>query len=101
LSDWDGAFADAWRERVLDGPPSIPYLHTADIRSSQWRLLHGLSHSDAENRLDEATRVIRSMGSLIPVVVYVDEAAYTRILQPFEIQDANNEKLKPDYIRAE
>jgi hypothetical protein len=97
-SDWDGAFADAWRERVLDGPPSIPYLHTTDIRSSQWRLLHGLSHSDAEKRLDEATRVIRSMGSLIPVVVYVDEAAYARTLQPFEIQDANNEKLKPDYM---
>jgi len=35
--DWSRFLAPAWQERVLDGPPSIPYLHMTDIRSPQWR----------------------------------------------------------------
>src|SRR5579862_4656280 len=31
--DWSRFFVPAWQERVLDGPPKIPYLHMTDIRS--------------------------------------------------------------------
>ena len=42
--DWSRFLAPAWQERVLDGPPVIPYLHMTDIRSNQWRRGHGIFH---------------------------------------------------------
>lgn len=70
--DWTGTFETAWRERVLLGPPSIPFLHMTDIRSRKWRARYDLSVLDADRRVDEAARVIGSCGSLIPVVGSVD-----------------------------
>src|SRR5689334_19334212 len=29
--DWSDFFVPAWRQRVLDGPPTIPYLHMTEI----------------------------------------------------------------------
>jgi hypothetical protein len=65
--DWSDYFAPAWRERVLDGIPSIPYLHMTDIRSDKWRKKYGLSRLEAEGRVDEAIRVIDGMGSLYAI----------------------------------
>src|SRR5262249_40011 len=70
-----------------------------EIRSPKWRARHGLSERQANYRLDEASRVIRSMGSLIPVTVSVDEGEYNRILrQPFNPKPNQVAQLEPDYI---
>jgi hypothetical protein len=51
-------FARAWQQRVLDGPPTIPYFHTNPLKSHEWREKHGICLNDAENRIDEAVRVL-------------------------------------------
>ena len=99
--DWDVFFAPAWKERVLDGPPTIPYLHIADFLDRKWCERHGLSPRSANHRLDEAARVIRSMGSLIPVMVFVDQAMYERILRSYEFRAVSTDlqrRLDPDYV---
>lgn len=70
--DWSNYFAPAWQERVLDGPPPIPYLHMTDIRSRKFRDDHGLSRVDADSRLDEAIRVIGGLGSLRAVLIDIN-----------------------------
>ena len=30
--DWSQFFTTAWQERVLDGPPKIPYMHMTEMR---------------------------------------------------------------------
>ena len=70
--DWSRFFAPAWQERVLDGPPAIPYLHMTDIRSPQWRAKYGLSRLQADDRVDEAFHLIDTMPTLYPVGVHVD-----------------------------
>lgn len=70
--DWSRFFAPAWQERVLDGPPAIPYLHMTDIRSPQWRAKYGLSRLQADDRVDEAFHLIDTMPTLYPVSVHVD-----------------------------
>lgn len=67
--DWCRFFAPAWQERVLDDPPKIPYLHMTEIRDSQWRKEHGVSWLQAQDKIDEAVRVIDSMGSLYPIAI--------------------------------
>jgi hypothetical protein len=62
-SEWPWV-ASAWQERVLDGPPKLPYLHMTDIRSRRWREEHSISLNDAENRVSEAVRTMYSMGSI-------------------------------------
>src|ERR1700754_5288913 len=62
--DWTRWFAPAWTERVLQGPPAIPYLHMVDIRSPNWCKQHGLTRLQAEDRIDAAVKVIRTLGSL-------------------------------------
>jgi hypothetical protein len=54
----------AWQDRVLDGPPSIPYLHMIEVRDRPWRDRHGLSYYESEQRVDEVVRVLYSTGSL-------------------------------------
>jgi len=70
--DWSRFFAPAWQERVLDGPPKIPYLHMTDIRSAKWREAHGISKLDADDRIDSAIHLLDTMSSLYPVGVRLD-----------------------------
>jgi hypothetical protein len=71
-SDWSRFFAPAWQERVLDGPPRIPYLHMTDIRSPQWRDLYGISKRDADDRINTALHLIHTTPSLYPISIRVD-----------------------------
>jgi hypothetical protein len=75
-SDWSDFFVPAWQERVLDGPPKIPYLHMTDIRSPKWRTEHGLSKTSAEDRVDEACNLIHTMGSLYPIGAHLDAGVF-------------------------
>jgi hypothetical protein len=81
---WPG-FAKAWRERVLDGPPEIPYLHMNEIMNSGWRTKHGISLFDAENRIEEAVSVIACTGSLM---------ATLGLLERGDLEDTVQRKLK-------
>lgn len=64
--DWP-ELSESWDNRVLSGPPRIPYLHMTEIKRLAWRNTHRISYNDAENRIDEAVRIIFSRGSLLSV----------------------------------
>jgi hypothetical protein len=70
--DWSRFFVPAWKERVLDGPPAIPYLHMTDIRSPQWRAKYGLSRLQADDRVDEAFNLLDTMPTFYPVGICVN-----------------------------
>jgi hypothetical protein len=54
----------AWQDRVLDGLPTIPYLHMTEVRRPSWRSKCKLSYFEGERRVDEAIRVLYSTGFL-------------------------------------
>ncbi len=74
--DWSRYFAPAWQERVLDGPPPIPWLHMTEIRSRKFRDEHGLSRDDADSRLDEAIKLIEQLGSLRAILIGINAAHF-------------------------
>jgi hypothetical protein len=65
-SDWPCVSA-AWQDRVLDGSPTIPYLHMREIRDENWRAERGISYNDAEERVSEAARVMNSFGNMAAI----------------------------------
>lgn len=93
-------FAPAWQERVLDGPPLIPYLHMTEIRSRQWRDKYGLSKLAADDRINEAIALIDQMSSLYPIGIranagYVrDRFAGIKVLRT----RGKPRQFEPDYI---
>src|SRR5437763_15069947 len=99
-TDWYAYFAPAWQERVLDGPPAIPYLHMTEIRSRQWRQKYGISKLDAEDRIDEALALIHQMHSLYPIGIRAnagfvrDRFANTRVTR----SSGASRRFEPDYI---
>jgi hypothetical protein len=100
VTDWWDWFAPAWEERVLNGPPKIPYLHMTDINSSKFLREHGLTEVDAQQRIDEALRVILSMGSLDLVTSCVNEAFFRDSFLGIRFRNDNRspENFKPDYL---
>jgi hypothetical protein len=70
--DWSRFFTPAWNERVLAGPPRIPYLHMTDIRNQKWRDSHGIASIDAENRIDHGCVVLDQLANLHPLRVVID-----------------------------
>jgi len=98
--DWSRFFAPAWQERVLDGPPTIPYLHMTDIRSSQWRFKNGLSRLQAEDRVDEAFNLIDTMATLYPVGVHVNAGHFRDKFASSKVVASTGSKrpFDPDYV---
>jgi hypothetical protein len=98
--DWSRFFAPAWQERVLDGPPSIPYLHMTEMRSRKWRAEHGLSELDADDRIDEAITLIDTMASLYPIGIDVHAGHFRDELreQKVVVSSGGAKNLEPDYI---
>jgi hypothetical protein len=74
--DWSRYFAPAWQQRVLNGPPPIPYLHMTEIRSRKFRDEHGLSRDSADSRVDEAIRIIKQLGSLRAILIDINAAHF-------------------------
>jgi hypothetical protein len=101
--DWARFFTPAWDERVLAGPPRIPYLHMTEIRSREWREANGLTEADAENRIDQACVILDQLSNLQPIRIVVDAGDFrdefrnTRVVQSTRKQFASSE-FEPDYI---
>lgn len=100
--DWSHFFAPAWQERVLDGPPKIPYLHMTDIRSAKWRDQHGLSKLNADDRIDRAIRLIDTMPSLYPVGIRLDAGFLRDRFASVKVQTvrlkAKTRAFEPDFL---
>src|SRR5581483_6256801 len=99
--DWSRFLAPAWQERVLDGPPSIPYLHMTDIRSPQWRSDYGLSRLQADDRVDEAVSVIDTMSTLYPICIRVDGGYFRDKFSTRKVafsKTTRSQPLEPDYV---
>jgi hypothetical protein len=97
--DWSRFFAPAWQSRVLDGPPSIPYLHVTGIRSKAWRAKHGLTQLQADDRLDEASAVIGTLGSLYPIRIVLDGGLFRRTFATHTLLATSGgvKRYEPDY----
>ena len=76
LDTWTNHFCPAWDERVLAGPPRLRALHVSEVRNERWRRKNGLTERDAMSRLDEAARIIRSTGGLVPVTIELPLAGF-------------------------
>jgi hypothetical protein len=68
----------AWQDRVLDGPPKIPYFRMKHIRSDRWRRPLGFSYNHSEGRVSEAVNIMRSTGSLWAVFYTMREPVSRR-----------------------
>ncbi len=73
--------ASAWQERVLDGPPKIPYFHMTEIRNKEWRSSYGLSFNDSEERISEAVRIMQSTGYMTGVMSLIKRSDLAEVVQ--------------------
>jgi hypothetical protein len=98
--DWSNFFAPAWQERVLDGPPKIPYLHMTEIRSRAWRNEYGITEADADERLDEAARVIDQSESLFPLMFTIDISVFEPLYKEHKMIAASGgvKDFQPDFL---
>ncbi len=102
-SFWEKDFAPAWTEFVLDTPPRLTHLHVADLYRPEWRASQGMSETQMRRKLDEAARVIRSSGQLLPVVFSLTREEFDLILRQQvtfypDRKQPQEKSLDPDYI---
>ena len=71
-----------WQERVLNGPPRIPYMHVREINDSGWRAVHGVSYNEAQNRLAEASRIMNSFGNAACIISAMRRSEMEMIFNP-------------------
>lgn len=80
-ADWSQYFANSWDERVLNyRGRRIPYFHTTELRSQTFRKKHGISSLDADGRMNEAARIIRSAGYLRIVSTEISAASLRKLV---------------------
>ncbi|HEX3351824.1 MAG TPA: hypothetical protein VHS34_03295 [Terriglobales bacterium] len=99
-SDWFNCFTPAWQERVLDGPPKIPFLHMTDMRKKTWREKWKVTELDADERMDEAARVIDHMGSMYPVTISIDGEMFQSLYKTHKFLSASGgvKDFQPDFL---
>ena len=103
--DWNEFFAPAWQERVLDTDPKLSHFHMTEIKSARWRLENGVSDLQAERKVGEACRVIRSQGSLYPITQHLDGGHFRAAMEQAEIWmniktpgGIAKRRFEPDYM---
>ena len=100
--DWTGWFTPAWRERVLNGAPALAHFHMAQIRNPKWQAANGLTATDAERRIDEAVRVVSSMGSIHVVRTSFDGGHFRQVFKDTRVIKTRPQpgtyKFQPDYV---
>jgi hypothetical protein len=90
----------AWQERVLDGPPKLPYLHMIELLDRDWRANVGISFNDSEERVAEAIKVMYSSGYTSAIAAVIKVADFKQAFQRFK-QQGKRAPLgvdEPDYI---
>jgi hypothetical protein len=99
--DWSECFSPAWDERVLAGPPRIPYLHMTEIRSRKWREQHGLTELQADDRVGEAFVLLDQMQSFYPVGIQVHSGDLRDALHQLKIAAPKRKPrdFEPDCLR--
>ena len=97
IDDWEGPFANAWNERVLEGEPQSAYLHVSELMIPKRREKLGISLHEVDRRLDEAASVIHASGSLVPIIWHFRQEVYEEIrkLVPRKMHTGLEE---PDYL---
>jgi hypothetical protein len=93
-SDWLNYFSPAWQERVLDGPPKIPHLHTTDIRNSLGREKYGLTALEADRCIDEAISIISTTGSIFPITIGVNALLFNASTNHFQVRDVDSPQFQ-------
>jgi hypothetical protein len=100
--DWKDSFAPAWQERVLNGNPVLPFFHMTEIRNPKWQEKYGIKPWEAERRIDEAVRVVGSMGGIRLARTSFDGGHFRRTFQSARIATHGPQlggyRLDPDYI---
>lgn len=103
--DWSEYFEPAWRERVLETNPKLAYLHMAEIKSSKWRSENGINEIEADRKIGEAFRIIRSQGSLYPLVAHLNAAHFRAAIEKANVRmnirtpgGIARTRFDPDYL---
>ena len=99
--DWDGAFSTAWRERVLGGARPIPHLHMTDMRSRTWRERQGLRQWEADQKVEEAVRILNSTGSLYPLAVQLDAGHFAEAFEGIKVKNPALPEVAPFYFEPD
>jgi hypothetical protein len=77
-------------------------MHMVEVRSRKWRKQYGLSGVEAERRVDEAARIIRSMGSLQLLTTWLDGGHFRGTFKGARIAQSGPQfgaySFQPDYI---
>jgi hypothetical protein len=99
-NDWSNIFAPAWQKLVLDGPPTIDYLHMVDIRSRQWREDKGLLEADAEKRVDDAIAILSQAQFIYPIGLTVSGSDIQEAFSSVTIRASKRKTspFEPDYL---
>lgn len=98
-SDWNEWFIPAWEESVLRRTPALKWFHVVDLRDDRWLWNNGITPRQADVKFDAAAQVIRSSGSLSPIISDFSNEHYEAIFdgQEFEIE-GRAYKFKREYI---
>lgn len=97
--DWPFV-ARAWQQYVLDGPPKLPYLHMIEVRNEDWLKRFGIGYLEAQDRIDEAARIISHAGSLRIVQSIINRGELAEIIHSryHRKKDIPQPLLDPDYF---
>lgn len=93
-------FSRLWEEKILLSAPQIPYIHMVDIRSEAWRLKHGISRAEADEKVRRAVDLIAATDFFDGYITQVPEPAYLSALKILN-DGGINRKRNPsriDYI---
>jgi hypothetical protein len=105
-SDWTDWFLPAWEERVLAGPPRLPYFHVTDARDKKWCARQGVTLAAADRRIAEAVNVASSLGSFFLASSHINAGHFagafhtdgtTKIIRTSSQQPAFD-RLEPDHL---
>lgn len=102
VKEWIDSFAPAWEERVLNLDPPIPFLHMVEIRKSSWRQKYGLTLDQAEQRVEEAARIIGGSGHVSLVKTEFDGGHFRDVFGATKVIRLGNQptlyRFEPDFI---
>jgi hypothetical protein len=103
LSDWEETITPLWEERVLNGRPTLPYLHATELLSREGRAKYGITKRQAEARIDKAINVIRQAPQGLSVAMtYFDGDHFRDVFKNSQVIRPGKQpglyQFEPDYI---